>query len=171
MTDGPGRTAEHSASGAAIEELIAQMNRHVVSEKAVLERYRSLARATTRDDIRYLLTMIAEEEERHHARMAEITNAIRRDFRHEVFEPAAPDFSGLPLPFDLAEETRAMLEIERRDESEMRALAVALSRIEGGEIWVMLVGTLIADTEKHKAILEFILEHSPGAVGENVVRT
>ncbi len=148
----------------AVDELIVQMRRHVASEKAILERYRNLARTTTRDDIRYLLTMIAEEEERHHARMAEITNAIRRNFHHEIFEPAVPDFSALPLPFDLSEETRAMLEIEQRDEEEMGVLAGALSGIDGSEIWVMLVGTLIADTQKHKAILEFILHHAEGAV-------
>jgi rubrerythrin len=158
---------EQSSADSPIDELIAQMARHVASEKAVLERYRNLARATRRDDVRYLLTMIAEEEERHHARMVQITNAIRRDFRNEVFEPAVPDFSVLPLPYDLAEETRAMLEIERRDEIEMRELARELSRIENGDAWVMLVETLIADTKKHEAILGFILDHAEGSVPES----
>jgi rubrerythrin len=167
MTKGSDEGAKRPPTAAAVDELIARMSRHVASERAVLERYRNLARATTRDDVRYLLTMIAEEEERHHARMAQIANAIRRDFRHEIFEPAVPDLSVLPLPFKLAEETRAMLEIEQRDENEMRELAEQLSEIEGGEIWVMLVESLIADTQKHKAILGFILEREKGAVPES----
>ncbi|MGB9113198.1 MAG: hypothetical protein WCF24_10785 [Acidimicrobiales bacterium] len=150
----------------AVDALMAQVRSHVASEKAVLERYRNLARATTRDDIRYLLTMIAEEEERHHARIAEITNAIRRNFGHLIFEPAVPDLSDLPLPFDLVEETRVMLEIEQRDENDLRVIAGALSGIEGSEVWVMLVETMIADTQKHKAILEFILDRAAGAVPE-----
>lgn len=170
MTHGSEYPAKHPSGNVAVDALIAQMNRHVSSEKAILERYRNLARATTRDDVRYLLTMIAEEEERHHARMAQIANAIRRDFHHEIFEPAVPDFSVLPLPFDLDEETRAMLEIERRDEVEMRELADALSRVEGGAVWVMLVETLIADTQKHQTILRFILEHAQGAVPETAVQ-
>jgi rubrerythrin len=149
-----------------IDQLIARLNHHVSSEKAVLERYRNLARATTQRDVRYLLTMIAEEEERHHARMAHIVNAIGGDFRNELFEPALPDASGPPLPFDLEGETRAMLEIEWRDESEMRDLKETLSRIEGMELWVLLVETLIVDTEKHQAILRFILGHANGAVTE-----
>ena len=39
-----------------------------------------------------------------------------------------------------------------------------LSGIDNGEVWAMLVDTLIADTKKHQTILEFILEHSKGAV-------
>ncbi|MGA8296508.1 MAG: ferritin family protein [Acidimicrobiales bacterium] len=147
-----------------VGELIAQMQRHIISEKAVLERYRTLARATIRDDIRYLLTMIAEEEERHHARMAQVTNALLREFRGEIFEPAVPDFSALPLPFDFEQETREMLAIEKRDEQEMRDLEEKLALAENGALWVLLVKTLIADTQKHQAILEFILEHSAGAV-------
>jgi rubrerythrin len=155
-----------SIAEAVVDDLIAQIGRHVASEKAVLERYRRLARSTTRGDVRYLLTMIAEEEERHHARMAQLANAIRRNFRDEIFEPALPDLGTLPLPFDLGEETREMLEIEWRDEQEMRELAASLSEIDGGELWVMLVETLIADTRKHQAILEFILGHAEGALPE-----
>ena len=164
MTNRFGREQNSAVASTVVDEVIAQMSRHVLSEKAVLERYRNLARATTRDDVRYLLTMIAEEEERHHARMAQIVNAIRRDFHGEIFEPAVPDFSALPLPFDLGEETRTMLEIEQRDEEEMRVLSRMLSGIDNGEVWAMLVDTLIADTKKHQTILEFILEHSKGAV-------
>lgn len=154
---------------AVVDRLIEQMSAHVVSEKAVLERYRNLARATTREDIRYLLTTIAEEEERHHARMAQISNAIRRDFRDEIFEPAVPDLSVLPLPFDLTEQTLALLEIERRDEVEMTELAGSLSAVPNSELWVMLVEMLIADTRKHQAILQFILEHADGAMPDVIV--
>ena len=75
MTNRFGREQNPAVASTVVDEVIAQMSRHVLSEKAVLERYRNLARATTRDDVRYLLTMIAEEEERHHARMAQIVNA------------------------------------------------------------------------------------------------
>jgi rubrerythrin len=160
------RDSEGDVPNEVIDELITQLNRHVSSEKAVLERYRNLARATTQFDIRYLLTMIAEEEERHHARMAQIANAIGGNFRNELFEPALPDLGDLPLPFDLEGETRALLAIERRDESEMRDLKEALSSIKGAELWVLLVETVIADTEKHQAILRFILEHARGAVAQ-----
>jgi rubrerythrin len=160
------RDSEGDAEKDVIDQLIAQLNRHVSSEKAVLERYRNLARATTQYDVRFLLTMIAEEEEGHHARLAQIVNAIGGDFRNELFEPALPDLSDLPLPFDLEGETRAMLEIEWRDESEMRELKEMLSRIDGAQLWVLLVETMIADTEKHQAILRFILEHARGAVVE-----
>jgi rubrerythrin len=167
MTEGSrGTTAGESIN--VVDRLLAQMRHHVASEKAILERYRNLARVATQGHVRYLLTMIAEEEERHHARMAQISNAIRREFRNEIFEPAVPDFSVLPLPYDLANETRAMLEIERRDEIEMVELASRLSGIENSALWVMVVETLIADTRKHQVILEFILEHSEGAIPDVV---
>ena len=145
-----------------VSELLERMSEHVMSEKAVLEKYRGLARDTAVPDVRYLLTMIAEEEERHHARMAEIANAIRRDFRHEIFEPAVPKLSEGPLPIGLVGATLEMLAIEERDDRELRRLASELESMPGRTMWGLIIEMLIADTEKHAAILRFILERAEG---------
>ncbi|HLX77611.1 MAG TPA: ferritin family protein [Acidimicrobiales bacterium] len=144
-------------------QLLERMAEHVSSEKAVLEKYRGLARDTAEPDVRYLLSLIAEEEERHHALMAEIANAIRRDFRHEIFEPAVPELTETPLPLGLVGATLEMLAIEENDERELRRLASELVASPRQTMWPLLVEMLIADTEKHAAILRFILQRAEGA--------
>ena len=154
---------DEDRGGVWVSHLLERMAEHVTSEKAVLEKYRGLARETSEPDVRYLLSLIAEEEERHHARMAEIANAIRRDFQHEIFEPAVPELTESPLPVGLLGATLEMLAIEENDDRELRRLASELDSIPGQTMWPLLIEMLIADTEKHAAILRFILNRAEGA--------
>ena len=56
----------------------------------------------------------------------------------------------------LLEQTRRFLEIERRDEVDLRSLAHELRHLREETMWPLLVELMRLDTEKHVRVLEYL---------------
>lgn len=156
-------------SGASVEqrELVEILTRHGEDEGVHLERYQRLAQETTSDAIRYLVTLIMEDERRHHTLLADMANTIAWG--------STPDPLGVAVPHVLpwndpdgrfTRETKALLEFELRDQSDLRQLRRRLNPYRDTTLWSLLVDVMLHDTEKHALILRFILaaakEHDRG---------
>ena len=54
-----------------------------------------------------------------------------------------------------------MLEREKQDAAELKRLHGALRSVKDTTLWDLLVSNMRADTDKHIAVLEFVLRHTP----------
>lgn len=129
---------------------------HVRDEGYVLERYQEVADATGDPGTRFLLELVLADERRHH----EIFE--RLEASSEVEPPGGvPVVPPPPEPEPehaavLLEQTRRFLEIERRDEEDLRHLSHELRHLDDDTLWHLLVELMRLDTEKHLRVLEYL---------------
>lgn len=149
-------------SGASAEEhdLVAWLTEHGRHEGDLLERYARLAHASASSATRYLVGMIVEDERRHHRIMAEIAEAIAWGTLTSP-GPGVPRTGPGDLDEDdeLVRQTKALLEAEKRDRTELRRLRRRL-RSYTGTLWPLLVDLMLLDTDKHTRTLQFVLGRS-----------
>ena len=152
--------ADHS-SNAVVEAL----DQHGQEEGELLERYQRFV-----DDdslpaaVRYLVSLILEDEQRHHRVLEDLANTIAWGSVEGTPEQVVP-----PLPVTsqdgaaLRSESQALLGIELRDRAQLRRLRRRLRSYGDVAMWELLIDLMRSDTEKHIHILRFILanETSP----------
>lgn len=133
---------------------------HVTAEKELLSDYARAAERAADPDVRYLLRLILEDEERHHRVFQEMANALRnaRDWRRE--EPSVPDRGRGGVSAELQGMTERLLAAERDDRRDLRALRRQLRPVADTTLWALLVDLMALDTEKHVRILESIAERA-----------
>ena len=91
------------------------LHRHVAGEEAVLDSYVQFAQSGP-EFVRYLVTLIAKDEERHHRILREMVNHVvgEMEFRTMSASIPSPDFQGADRE-RLVEETARFLAQERDD--------------------------------------------------------
>jgi rubrerythrin len=145
-------------AGASVseQELFDSLLTHEREEKEVIAAYEDLAEAASSETVRYLVSLILEDERRHHRVLAELMNTVRAQATFEE--------QGTRLPYldvqrnrdrALLEETRRFLNLERRDRAELKRLERKMRAV-GGEFDAFVVKLLRTDTERHISILRFI---------------
>lgn len=150
------------AYGASVgeRELVNALAQHGKDEGRLLATYARFASSAPSPTARYLVSLILDDERRHHRLLGEIANAI--GWSWEGGRPAALPNMGLGRrePHEaLISETRALLREEERDKKELRKLRRKLEPYADTTVWALLVDLMIHDTEKHARILRFILDH------------
>ena len=140
------------------ETLLANLDRHVASEEAVLDSYVEFARSGP-EFVRYLVNLIAEDEARHHRILREMVNRVVGEVEFRTMSPSVPytDFQGTDRE-RLVEETARFLALEREDLASLKELTKALRRQRRCGLIPVLVEFMELDTKKHIALLEFIAE-------------
>lgn len=150
------------AYGASVNEreLVDALARHGKEEGKMLATYARFASSAPSATARYLVSLILDDERRHHRLLGEIANAIGWSWDGER-AGVAPDleFGRRESKEALIEETRALLREEERDKKELRRLRRKLEPYSETTVWALLVDLMIHDTEKHARILRFILDH------------
>jgi hypothetical protein len=138
------------------EALLAHLDRHVASEEAVLDSYVQFARSGP-EFVRYLVNLIAEDEERHHRILREMVNRVVGEMEFRTKGPSIPstDFQGTDRE-RLVEETARFLALERDDLASLKQLTKSLRRQRLRGLIPVLVEFMELDTKKHIALLEFI---------------
>jgi rubrerythrin len=140
-------------------ELYDRLMRHMAEESEVLERYGLLA-AGSEGHVKFLLELIAEDESRHHRLFQQWAEAVRS------MATLVPSDDGLPYlvresdPATLIPAIDALLDVERRDSHDLKALEKSLKDVRQTTVWPLLVDLMILDTEKHVRILEFLRRHA-----------
>ncbi|MGH9090898.1 MAG: ferritin-like domain-containing protein [Acidimicrobiales bacterium] len=129
---------------------------HVRDESYVLDRYREVAAATGDPGTRFLLELVLADEDRHHEifeRLEASSEAEPPEGARVVPPPPRPEPEHRAV---LLEHTRRFLEIERRDEVDLRSLAHELRHLREDTMWPLLVELMRLDTEKHVRVLEYL---------------
>jgi hypothetical protein len=149
------------ASGASVgeRELVDILASHGKEEGKFLATYARFASSAPSAAARYLVSLILEDERRHHRLLGEIANAIGWPWENDP--SALPDLTvrRQESADALIKETRALLREEERDKKELRKLRRKLEPYADTTVWALLVELMILDTEKHARILRFILDH------------
>jgi rubrerythrin len=157
----PNVTAHDRPTGLSVweEELYDRLMDHVAAESSVLARYDSLAETST-GHVQFLLELIAEDEARHHRLFERWAETIRDIGQLVESEDGLPSLVHEPDPKALIAAADELLELERRDARELKALDKMLKDVRRTTVWPLLVDLMVLDTEKHIRILEFLRHHA-----------
>jgi hypothetical protein len=142
-------------------ELIELLKRHGTDEGVILAEYESMTDSIESPAVRYLVDFIMDDERRHHRIVQELAATLAwSGLDPDRAVPNVPDLgTHRRVPAEFLEQTRRLLEFERADRSELRRLRKKLGDFEDTTIWTLLVDTMTSDTDKHIAILQFLLHH------------
>jgi rubrerythrin len=172
-------TRERALSNEFWARLVHQIKSHEREEGRILDEYGALADSGDAE-VRYLTTLILEDERRHHAMfetMFLVFDAAGRPEAAEGSTVAADTTAPLLLDssasqraaaapvaddVDLRRWVRRMLEFEREDARSLRELADTLRPLRTSGPWSLLVDVMRADTDKHIRILEYLDDHLAG---------
>jgi bacterioferritin (cytochrome b1) len=146
-----------TAPGASVWEgtLLQMVQGHVAAEEHIEDDYRELASSTDAPDVRFLVNLILEDEERHHRWMAQLADAVRALINNDT-SPEIPWLRHLDDQKELVDATKRFLAVERDDAKHLRQLMKELHDVEDTTLWALLVRLMLLDTEKHIEILRFV---------------
>jgi rubrerythrin len=131
---------------------------HMDTEREVLREYGRFAEEVSDERLRYLINLVLDDEVRHHRVFTELVNWLRAETEtREVPGPRVPD--DMPTHEDrgaILAKTKHLLEVEREDAKELKALRREIDKVEDTAWWDILIEAMELDTKKHIKILEFI---------------
>lgn len=147
-------------ASASERDLVDALARHGQEEGRLLSTYVRFAEEAPSEAARYLVSLVLEDERRHHRLLAEIANAVGWAWEHERPVAGAPTLASTRVRNpEFRAETRALLREEQEDKRSLRKLRRKLGPYEDTTVWALLVDLMMLDTEKHARILKFILDH------------
>lgn len=141
------------------QRLIDRLQEHMDSEREALTRYGALAAGAPDGHVRFLMQLILDDEVRHHRLFADMIEHLRREIdQRGVAE--LPELRRSMDPAELRAETKALLDLERDDLKELKALRKELAKVEDTAWWTALIDVMDADNRKHIGILEFVRDNA-----------
>ncbi|HXY45167.1 MAG TPA: hypothetical protein VEH29_13345 [Acidimicrobiales bacterium] len=134
---------------------------HVHAETELEDAYRELRQSVAAGDIEYLITLILEDEHRHHHWFSELAQSLSA-LADGSASPAIPWLGAIDDRAQLLAATKQFLKFEREDARQLRNLLRELQAMEETTLWPLLVRLMLSDTEKHIEILRFIERRAKG---------
>jgi hypothetical protein len=129
---------------------------HAERENSMMQRYQALA-TSGEGYIGFLTQLIAEDEERHHR----LYEAWARSLEASAVVDVDRETALLPEhdPAALLGAVQVLLDFERRDADQLKAMSKTMDDTRDTEIWGLVLDVMRADTDKHIRILGFIRDH------------
>ncbi len=148
------------ATGASVgtHELVELLAKHGSEEGKVLATYEELAGECTDESVQYLISLILDDERRHHRLLAEMANAMAWGGMTVGPDSMMPSIKGGMDPSLLAQ-THELRRIEEADYRELKRLRRRLKPFADTTMWSLIVELMLLDTEKHMTILKFLEKH------------
>jgi len=141
------------------QDLYETLVHHLAGESEVLASYEDLAEESS-GHVRFLLDLIAEDEARRHRLYEQWARTLRDPLLVTEARDAVPDLTREPDPARLLATIDDLLQVERSDIHELKALERSLTDVRHTTIWPLLTELMALDTRKHIKILEFLREHA-----------
>lgn len=132
-----------------------QFQAHVREEEEFIEAYERLAADVTDPGTRFLITLIVEDERRHHDLMEQMAATARGDATPGNAAPEPPRLS-VDEARRLLGATEHFLEAEKEDRDRLKELARHLRPAREDTLWHLLVQLMDLDTAKHITILQYL---------------
>ena len=141
-------------------ELFQHLSEHGAHEGALLEEYAKAANHTNSKALAYLIEVLLEDERKHHRWFSELAASLASDANLSAAEPTIPrmDFHRADRD-EVSEVTERLLACERADHRELKRLRKEIRDVKDTTLWDLLVDLMQRDTEKHIAILRFVIKH------------
>lgn len=152
-------TAEQPPVGLSVSDaaLYQHLVEHIESESGLIAEYERLIGSPSAY-VSFLAGLIAEDERRHHG--------LYEDWIESLKAIAELQFAGLPPVItqhdahDLVATTERLLEFEKNDSQELKALEKQIKGVKDTTLWGLVIEIMRMDTEKHIRILEFIRDQA-----------
>jgi hypothetical protein len=149
--------------GASVWErdLYSHLTTHIERERGVLMEYAKAARATDSKAFAYVVNLLMEDERRHHLLFASLASSLKTEAELGGGEPEIPY-----MDFDRADRhavrelTQRLLRSEDQDARDLKELHNQLRDVKDSTLWDLIVSLMRRDTDKHMAMLEFVLHHT-----------
>jgi hypothetical protein len=143
-------------------ELFDHLVAHGRREGALLDQYLQAAKETDSKAFAYLVNLLVEDEHRHHALFAALASSLKTEAELRPEDPEVPymDFERSDRA-QVRRITKQMLDAEAEDADLLKRLHKELNDVRDTTLWDLLVSLMRRDTDKHIAILEFVLRHTP----------
>ena len=142
-------------------ELFNHLTTHIQQERVLLDEYAQAADATESKAFAYLVGMLFDEERRHHELFRKLAASLKTEAELSGAEPEIPY-----LDFDRVDRARVrdlterLLFREQDDAGELKRLHNQLHDVKDTTLWDLIVTMMRRDTDKHIAILEFVMRHT-----------
>ena len=136
----------------AMVELLEQ---HGAEEGKLLAVYQDLAENASDEGARYLISLILEDERRHHQLLIEMANAMAWGTPSRSPDRATPALA-TSVDGELLEMTRRLRREEESDYRKLRRLRRRMNPFGESTMWGLLVEMMMLDTKKHAAMLRFL---------------
>ena len=142
---------------APVEQFEHVIESHLTNEADHVAGYRTFAAEVKDPLVATLVSLVVEDEERHHTLMRRMAARLRDDIEMTRSADALEVFPvGGGGTANLAERTRAYADDEHRGAKILRDLAKESGRLYGGA-FALLLETMARDSEKHELVMRFIL--------------
>ena len=141
------------------EQLTNSFKAHERDEQRFLEEYRDIVERHENPLMRFLLQMIMSDEEKHHALVHSIAETLNADLVGLRSDERLPKLGGISAEEKetLQKLTAEFIQTEKEGIRQYKAL-LKPSRNHYRGLLVLLIETIIHDSEKHLMILRFIDE-------------
>jgi rubrerythrin len=140
-----------------VDVLLERLTEHEAAEAGVLRGYEEASDAAPDPAVRFLMTLILQDEKRHHRWMGAAVRSLF-ELRQTAEATSLPSFRGVADSERLLEQTEAFLEAE----NQALYLGVELTHSPSTAAWIkdrpleLLVGMMREDTQRHIRILQNI---------------
>ncbi len=143
------------------ETLYGHLTTHEEDERELLIEYQQAAQQSRSPAFAYLVSLIVEDEVRHHRLFADLAESLRADAELRSGEPRIPRLDGWgPDPARIVELSERLMDHERQDLKLLHHLRREMTDVSDTTLWDLLVRLMEADTTKHIEILEFARRHA-----------
>jgi hypothetical protein len=163
VTDHDTTTTQQTLVGASVweQDLYDHLTGHVEKERESLMAYADAATETESKAFAYVVGLLIEDERRHHQLFTSLAETLRTEAEMRGGEPPVPylDFNRTDRQ-RIRQLTRALLDNEESDARELKRLHHVLRDFKDTTLWDLIVGLMRRDTDKHIAMLEFVLDHT-----------
>jgi hypothetical protein len=153
--------------GASIweDQLYEHLTSHEENERELLMEYQEAANRSQSKAFKYLVSLIVEDEIRHHRLFQDLAEALKVDAELRPEDPAVPrlDHWGPDGRF-VAELAERLEDREEQDLKMLRRLGDELEDVKDTTLWKLLVKLMELDTSKHIEILKFTRRHARKSV-------
>ncbi len=154
---------EHSANPAApeisaVEQLMNEFEAHEEQEGEFVQHYKEIAGRSNNPLVKFLLDLIISDEEKHRAAIHGIVSTLKGDLTWTKQEDSFQGFGKLDKEGESKELLRLTSDFIRHEKEGIRGYRRLLKSSEGYYfgVFVMLLHSIIRDSEKHVEILEFL---------------
>ncbi len=142
------------------EDLLERLEAHTREENHLLDSYAELAGASAHKHVRYLGSLLLEDEIKHHRIFDELTKSLLSDIEFREVEGSVPRLDPAADEGDLLERARELLKFEEDDLKGLHVLSKQLDPVKKTTLWGLLVEMMEFDTRKHIRMLRFIIDEA-----------
>lgn len=140
----------------AVEQLMDRFEVHENQEGEFVRRYKEIAEKSENPSVKFLLQLIISDEERHHAVIHAIVSTLKGDLTWTKPPDAIPTLADLgEVKEELLKLTVDFVKHEKEGIKEYKKLIKSSKGYYHG-LFVLLLQSIIHDSEKHVEILEFL---------------